>query len=123
MGLSPSSPEHHQYDEDDVQEDDVDDELIAHCCYIPVCYLVKEDCVNASMKHGRLIWIVHGERPDEALVHQVDALREAVVVRVDEEGALLCVTERPRAGSGCCCQRLLGTRTSDCIRGSSTKSW
>ena len=78
--------------------------------------------MNAPMKHGRLVWIVHGERPDEALVHQVDALREAVVVRVNEEGALLCVTKRPRAGSGCCCQRLLGTRTSDCIRGSSTKS-
>ena len=86
-------------------------------------YLVKKNCVNASMKHGRLVWIVHGECPDEALVHQVDALREAVVVRVDEEGALLGVTKRPRAGSGCCSQRLLGTRTSDCIRCSSTKSW
>ena len=79
--------------------------------------------MNASMKHGRLVWIVHGERPDEALVDQVDALREAVVVRVDEEGALLGVTKRPRAGSGCCSQRLLGTRTSDCIRSSPTKSW
>ena len=35
-----------------------------------------------------MIRVVHGERPDEALVDQVDALREAVVVRVDEERAL-----------------------------------
>ena len=35
-----------------------------------------------------MIRVVHGERPDEALVDQVDALGEAVVVRVDEERAL-----------------------------------
>lgn len=44
--------------------------------------------MNAAMEDRRLIRIVHGERPDEALVDQVDALREAVVVRVDEERAL-----------------------------------
>ena len=44
--------------------------------------------MNAAMEDRWLIRIVHGERPDEALVDQVDALGEAVVVRVDEERAL-----------------------------------
>ena len=44
--------------------------------------------MNAAMEDRRLIWIVHGERPNEALVDQVDTLGEAVVVRVDEERAL-----------------------------------
>ena len=86
-------------------------------------YLVKEDGVNASMKDGRLVRIVHGESPHEALVHEVDALGEAVVVGVDEEGALLRVAERPGAGTGRCRQRLLRTRTRDCICGCTTKSW
>ena len=64
--------------------------------------------MNASMKHGRLVWIVHGERPDEALVHQVDALREAVVVRVDEEGALLSVTKGPALGPDAAASACLG---------------
>ena len=59
--------------------------------------------MNASMKGGRLVRIVHGECPDEALVHEVDAGGEAVVVGVNEEGALLGVTKRPCAGSGGCC--------------------
>ena len=89
----------------------------------PVQYLVKEDGVNASMKHGRLVGIVHGKSPDEALVDEVDALREAVVVGVDEEGALLRVAKRPSAGAGRRCQRLLWTWPSDCICGCTTKSW
>ena len=78
--------------------------------------------MNASMKHGRLVGIVHGESPHKALVDQVDALGEAVVVGVDEEGALLGVAKRASAGSRCCRQRLLRTRTSDCICGRPTKS-
>ena len=44
--------------------------------------------MNSAMEDRRLIRIVHGERPDEALVDKVDAFGEAVVVRVDEERAL-----------------------------------
>ena len=44
--------------------------------------------MNSAMEDRRLVRIVHGERPDEALVDQVDTLGEAVVVRVDEERAL-----------------------------------
>ena len=79
--------------------------------------------MNASMKCGRLIGIVHGESPDEALVDEVDAGGEAIVVGVNEEGALLGVTKRPCAWSRGCCKLLLRTRTSDCICGGSTKSW
>ena len=44
--------------------------------------------MNSAMEDRRLIGIVHGERPNEALVDQVDTLGEAVVVGVDEERAL-----------------------------------
>ena len=101
----------------DFQEDD---DILTN---ITVQYLVKKDCVNASMKHRRLIRIVHCESPNKALVHQVDALGEAVVVRIYEECAFLCVTKGARVRSRCCSQRLLRVRTSDRICSSTAKTW
>ena len=55
-----------------------------------------------------LSWVVHGEGPDKALVHQVNAIGEAGEVGVYEECPLLCVTKGSGRGTRHCWRDLGG---------------